>query len=292
MSYKAKYTSLAWSDALTAAIYFDRVIPTNIPDVTMRGPDDPVYYEVLKEILPETLVDPSTKTGLSQSIITYVAYFYLTFPAAGGVYSLAGGETLEQRRDSRMPEFLKAFGALVESSRMNDFSVYGAPLSVPQETDSADPCLILSNLDLIDTTKLSWRQVLELRRDVDAVERLRNLRRMVYKDYSGKSEAYIREDLEFRISEYESATRLWGLPLQKGVLEIAMTGDALMAMGAATALTLFGAPIAAAAAAGGAIAIGKAALAIAQRKRDIDLERRRNPVAYLVKLQQMAGDVA
>jgi hypothetical protein len=123
------------------------------------------------------------------------------------------------------------------------------------------------------------------------VERLRNLRRAVYKDYTGKPEAYIREDIEFRIAEYEAATRLWSLPLQTGMLEIAMTGEALTAAGAAIALALFGAPIAAAAAAGGAIAVGKAAVSIARRKRDIELERKRNPMAYLVKLRRLTdGD--
>lgn len=144
----------------------------------------------------------------------------------------------------------------------------------------------LSNLDAVDAAKLSWRHILELRRDGDSIKRLRNLRRAVYKDYSAKPAAYIKEDIEFRISEYEDAIRFWNLPTQKGALEIAMTGEALAAVGAAVALALVRAPLVAAAAAGRAIAVGKVALSIAARKREIELERRRNSMAYLFKLRQ------
>ena len=290
MTYKSKHTALAWADARTAAVYFDHVIPVNIPDTSRVDTDDPIYYEVLKSLLPHALLDPAAKIGLADPVISYVAYFTLTFPETAGVTTLAGGESLEQRAASNMPQLLDAFGRLVSSSGVADFAVYGEPLSSVVPDAPSDPCLVLSNLQLVDTSKLTWRQIIELRKDEDSVERLRNLRRAVYKDYAGKPESYIREDIEFRISDYEAATKLWSLPLQKGILEIAMTGEALTAVGAAVALTLFGAPIAAAAAAGGAIAVGKAALSFAQRKRDIELERRRNPMAYLVRLRKDASD--
>lgn len=292
MSYKSTYTALAWSDARSAALYFDRVIPVNIPDAYRVDGDDPVYYEVLKNMLPETLLDSSAKIGLAAPVVSYVSYFLLAFPQAAGVTSLSGGESLERRAASTMPNLLDAFGQVVANCGVNDFAIYGEPLSPTASSAGSDPCLVLSNLNLVDTSKLTWRQVIELRKDSDSVERLRNLRRAVYKDYSGKSEAYIKEDIEFRISEYETATQFWNLPLQKGVLEIAMTGEALAAVGAAVALALFGAPLVAAAAAGGAIAVGKAALSIAQRKRDIELERKRNPMAYLVKLRGVAESAA
>lgn len=291
MAYQSRYTALAWDDAMTAAVYFDRVIPAHIPDTYAVGGEDPIYYRVLQEILPETLLDASAKIGVAKPVTSYVAQFLVTFPQAAGVKELSDGETLDQRRERQMPEFVNAFANLVQSSGVSDIALYGVPLSSSggDASAAANPSLILSNLDLVDTKKLTWNQVIELRKDQDAVEKLRNLRRMVYKDYSGKSEAYIREDIEQRLYEYEQATKLWGFPLQKGVLEIAMTGEALTAVGAVVALTLFGAPVAAAAAAGGAIAVGKAALAIANRKRDIEIERRKNPMAYLVRLKQLGA---
>ena len=286
MTFKSTHTALAWSDSRTAALYFDRVIPVNIPDTYRADAEDPIYYEVLKSLLPEALLEPHAKTGLAGPVMSYVAYFLVAFPQAAGVASLPSGETLEQRAASTMPKLLDAFGNLVSSSGVRDFAVYGEPLSQATPDESSDPALILSNLDVVDATKLSWRHILELRRDEDSLERLRNLRRAVYKDYSGKPAAYIKEDIEFRISQYEDAIKFWNLPTQKGALEIAMTGDALGAVGAAVALGLFGVPLAAAAAAGGAIAVGKVALSIASRKREIELERQRNPMAYLFKLRQ------
>lgn len=286
MVYKSTHTALAWSDSRTAALYFDRVLPVNIPDTYRTDTEDPIYYEVLKRLVPEALLDPHSRTGLASPVVSYVSQYLITFPEAAGVTSLSSGETLEQRAASTTPKLLDAFGQLVSSSGVRDFAVYGEHLDSVKPDENSDPALVLSGLNLVDATKLSWRHILELREDQDSVERLRNLRRAVYKDYSGKPEAYIKDDIEFRISEYEAATKFWNLPTQKGVLEIAMTGEALAAVGAAVALALFGAPIAAAAAAGGAIAVGKAALSIAARKREIELERRRNPMAYLVKLRR------
>lgn len=290
MTYKSRHTALAWTDARTAALYFDRVLPVHVPDVYRVDADDPIYYEVLKNLLPENLLDSSAKTGLADPVVNYVTNFLITFPQAAGANSLADGESFEERASRSLPGLRNAFGNLVARSGVDDFAVYGEPLSAPTQSAASDPCLILANLNLVDASKLSWRLILELRKDEDTVERLRNLRRTVYKDYSGKPEAFIKEDIQDRISEYEAATKFWNLPLQKGVLEIAMTGEALTAVGSAIALALFGAPIAAAAAAGGAIAVGKAALSIAQRKREIELERRRNPMAYLVKLQNKLDD--
>jgi len=285
MKHKAMHTALAWSDAITAALYFDRVIPANIPDTDGRDGADPAYYEVLQNLLPDSLRDPAAKIGIAPPMVDYVAHFLITFPQAVGIDVLPAGETLEEREKERLPLLLDSFGALLRHAREPDVAVFGVSLAPAVTDDESDPCLVLSNLDLVDTTRLSWKHVLELRKDRDAMERLRNLRRMVYKDYAGKPESFIREDIEFRMAEYEATTKMWGLPLQKGVLEIAMTGEALTAVGAAVALTLFGAPIAAAAAAGGMVAIGKAALAIAQRKREVELERKRNPMAYLVTLK-------
>jgi hypothetical protein len=288
MQYQSTHTCLAWTDALTAAVYFDRVIPASIPDTYPVATADPIYFEVLQQLLPESLLDPGAKTGVAHPVIQYVTHFLMTFPQAAGVRELREGETLEDRQQSGMPGLLSAFSNLVQQSAVADIALYGIPTKPGSQAADGDPALVLSNLDLVDTSRLSWRQVIELRKDSDSVERLRNLRRMVYRDYAGKPEAYIREDIEQRLSEYEAAARLWGFPLKKGLLEIAMTGDALAAAGAGIALTLFGAPIAVVAAAGGAIAVGKAALTIAQRKHDIELERKRTPMAYLVKLKQLA----
>ena len=289
MSYKTTFTALAWTDARTAALYFDWVLPVLPTDASGVDAEDPVFYEVLRNLLPQTLLESGHASGIADPVRRYVAAFLKAFPETLGVISLGGGEPMATRANSRRLEVLRAFGALVASSGVDDFAVYGEPLSaLPQTTDS-DPCLVLSNLNLVDTAALTWRQILEIRKDRESVEQLRNLRRAVFKDYSGRPESYIREDLEARISEYETVTKLWNLPLKKGVLEIAMTGEALTAAGTVLALTLFGAPVEAAAAAGGAIVVGKAALAFALRKREIELERRRNPMAYLVKLRNECG---
>jgi len=61
-------------------------------------------------------------------------------------------------------------------------SLWGMPLSAVPAPEASDTALVLANLQLVDVSRVGWRQILELRKDEDATRQLRNLRRTVYKD--------------------------------------------------------------------------------------------------------------
>jgi hypothetical protein len=285
MKFQSENTALAWSDAKSAALYFDRVFPVRIEELQYLDEKDPIFYKTLQKLLPESLTNSKTPTGLAEAVTHYVADYFYIFPEAFGVANPAASV---EDRERHVPEMTTSFSKLLQASGVTDFAVYGEKLIPVSGTSNADPCLILSELSLIDTNRLSWRHVLEFREDVDSVAKLRRLRRFIYETYDGKPESFIKEDIEERIEKYNETTRLWGFPLAKGLLEISLTGEVAAAVGAVLGMVVFGAPLAVAAAAGGTIAIGKAALTVAQRKREIELEKERNPVAYIAAIRSRA----
>lgn len=292
MDYHSEYTALAWRDAKSAALYFDKVIPADFADLRRFDRDDPIYYKILQDLLPPHLLAVPTAghvTGLHDAMIHYVSNYLMTFPATVGITKLPN-ETLEERAHRNMDTLVSAFEQLVVASQVKDLSIYGASLDQASAAGGGEPCLILADLALVDTSKISWRHLLEFRRDKVSVKKLHELRRFVYAEYDGKSRDFIAEDIAARIERYQDATRLWGFPLMKGLLKIALTTEGGAAMGAAVATVVFGVPLAAAAAAGIAATLGSATLAVAVRQREVDLAKKENPIAYLMEAKGLEKD--
>lgn len=291
MKFESESTALAWSNAKNAALYFDHIIPANLVDLRRTAADDPIYYVILQKLLPPALVatsKPGNVTGLADIVTTYVAHYLMTFPEAVGIKQLKSGQSLEERAREQLPQMLDAFIQLVRTSQVRDFAIYGERLLRPDTSGESDPCLILSELSVVNTDDLSWQHLLEFREDKETVKKLRRLRRFVYSSYQGKALSFVKEDIEERIEQYNEATRVWGFPLVKGLLEIALTGQVAAAFGAVLGSAMFGVPLEAAAAVGASFTVGKGVLSIAQRKREVGIERERNPVAYLVEAQSLA----
>lgn len=272
MDYSKTSIAIAFSDWKGAALYFDDVILVSGPDEEIRS-------------------DPT----LEREVINATNVFYPKLRWSHRVGPDFGFHARDHEGEPFLDPILhpKQYKLVVQtfvpfartgSARSPTASLWGSPL-LSGLNEGADAAVVLGNLQLVDPSRISWRQILEMRKDEAAMKQLRKLRRTVLKDYGGKPEAYIRDDIETRVEEYRLATKVWALPLGTGVLEIAMTGEVLTTFGAAVSLACFGAPISAVAAAGGCIAIGKTALAFAKRKREIELEALCNPMAYVVRLQ-------
>ena len=77
MDYDSAPTALAWSDARTAALYFDRVIPADLVDLNRFDKNDPITYEVLRSLLPPSLLQPPSRadvTGLAEPVTADAAH--------------------------------------------------------------------------------------------------------------------------------------------------------------------------------------------------------------------------
>lgn len=164
-------------------------------------------------------------------------------------------------------------------------------MPVPPTPDAvesqSDPVLTIANLRLVDASRASWDQITEIRKDRNAVRKLRRLRAFARGAYVGKSQAFIRDDLLSRVADYEEEASRQGLHLVDAAYSVISDSPALLAVMAA-ALALSPSAVSGAIVAGGAAAaqLGKVVVRIAKASAD----RRRSLVlhdaAYIVHLQR------
>lgn len=271
MQYVSDQIAIAWGDYKGAALYFDYVIPA-------LGPHPIDLPEAVRAVLlPRELdleIDNIHEDEESKNYWEEArdkSFGDGAVPWAGLWYT-----------DPGLAAQLQKFSS---SKSLDSFSVYGAKFR-QGDSRSDDLGLLLSGIDLIDTSKVSWDQILEFRKDVGSVQKIRRLRRLIYMEYLDKPPDLIRDELEDRINQYKEATKLWGFETGSGLFQIVLTAEALIGV-AALGSALFGAPLALASV-GGVAALGQCMLEITRRKSAIKLEQKRNPVAYLAELDKNA----
>jgi len=289
MTYRSHSVALAWRDAKDAALFFEKVIPAQIHEMHRYAKDDPIYYSVLQDLLPSSLLEPAASgrvTGLARPVTEYIAHYYVTFPELIGIEELPHGETFEDRTRNNQAALVEAFTKYVESANLAGFSIFGDRLLESDNDSMSEPSLVLSGLELVDTSRLSWKHLLEFRKDKDAMRKLSQLRRFVYDNYQGKSKDYISEELERKIQEYGEVSKFWDFPTRASLYTIALSGGSAVAIADALGIAFFGTPIGTAIT-GASAAIGTAAIAVEKRRREVNLQRDSHAVAYLVEAQML-----
>ncbi len=109
---------------------------------------------------------------------------------------------------------------------------------------SDDVTITLCNLELVDTSKASWEQVLEIRRDVESIRKLRNLRLFIYANYSDKPKSFIEDDLGRRCDDYRQACHDHALQTCLSALSATFSAKNLMAsVAAGISAAFFGSPL-------------------------------------------------
>lgn len=167
----------------------------------------------------------------------------------------------------------------------SEASYKGATLSVPGEKQAFEITLV--QVPVIDTSNLTWDQVLDVRSDKDFTRKARRFRLFFAENYTGKTAAYIRDSLAERVDEYEEACKRHGVKLVLSTISELLESKSLLgSLGLATAAILTGNPIVAstAALAGAAIELGKVVVRFADQKLDIDTKEV-GEVALLVDIK-------
>jgi hypothetical protein len=152
-----------------------------------------------------------------------------------------------------------------------------------------DITLTIGNIDLVDTSKASWEQIIELRDDQEARRRLRNLRLFLHENYKGRSRAFIEDDLCKRLDEYKATCKDWGFETKTSTISAVLDSKNLrMTMAAAAGAVVFGKPIVAGASvlAGAAIEIGNIVLTIAKQKHAFQKLKRNHHLAYIIEAKE------
>jgi hypothetical protein len=284
MDYRRHTFAAAFHDAKSAALYFDYVLPVEFAEV-MTDKGHLKYYDILRELLPKDLLDTSTPTGLRKEMIDCVTSYILMFPDQFTDVKIDD----TKRHDLFEKGFPKLLATLSQLVSLSHNAVTDVMLGVSDLQDPLEgkgtPSLILSELQLIDTEKVSWPQIVEFRKDEQARDALTRLRLFVYQQYDGKPREFIEEDLGERIRQYEATARSWGFTTKTAALKAIIGSKTTLAVLGATVSTLFGVPLAAifaSAAVGVALDIAGISVAVTEKVHDKKIFDDTSSVAYLV----------
>lgn len=290
---------VCFKDLKTAALYFDRVVPVAFRQMSGTGSDivtsfpEPIPAAALVDIVFDRA--PSTRDE----------HYTLFGQVVDGWGDFAN--RVQRYRTRRFNSSLHdAYEDLHEAYLRNaaieglgpvrhHFSEFAVSLGVrasavlipsSASADGADddPIVRVAGLGLVDTSRASWEQILELRRDSKSRVQLQRLRSFLTEQYSGKSLAFVEDDLAQRISQYEDARRKHGFELVTGSISALLDASNLQAATAASlAAAIIGGPWLGASAAT-LIEVGKASLEFAKRRRTMVDWQSNHELAYIVEL--------
>lgn len=289
--YKSEPLALAWKDAKDAALFFDKVLPADLKELNPLNNNDLDYDDILDDILPNEYLRPRSKdnlSGLNDCFLEYLGLYFACNPEVVG-FEFPDSESYQAHKKAKKeaePILLEAFETCISHSKVKNFDIVGTQLHKSDDPILVEPSLILSSLDLIDSSKITWEKLIEFRKDKDSKEKLRQLRRFVYDSLSSKSSDYIREDIERRMAEYKEVTRFWDFPTRKSVYKIGLTSSAATVVADTLGVALFGAPLATIVA-GASTTIGGAAIALESRRREIEIVKSHNPISYLIEAERL-----
>lgn len=292
--YRPSSTVLCFENFKEADLYFDRVLPLNMG--RMRG-DSTVgdilvgYPEEVPSAALSHLIDGIEGNTVTYSHATRIMeftanrwvefanevepYVRLWSPDPGHLND-DDVRTKYRKQEayfadaaiSGIAPIREAFHRYAKGIGFDRFSV-AVPSATGTGGSQCDPSITLSKLNLVDTSRAEWRQIIELRKDIESHRKLAKLRLFIHKNYADCSFAHIEDDLSQRIEEYERVTKKFGLKTTLSSLSMLLDIKALQASaGAGLVAGLFGGPLVGLSAAA-AIEIGKIAVNIAEKHHDL-----------------------
>jgi hypothetical protein len=150
--------------------------------------------------------------------------------------------------------------------------------------------LKIAGMELVDTSRAEWRQILDFRNDTDSQEKLRNFRLFFFDNYRDKPTSYIRDDIERKIYEHKKACKKHDLKTITSSLSILCNSKSLaVVVSLVTVCGLMGLPFDAltpALLAEATIEIGKIAINVAEKRADINEISDSHPLAYVISARK------
>ena len=156
---------------------------------------------------------------------------------------------------------------------------------------SDDVTLTLSNIQLIDTSKISWEQIYEIRKDPHATRNLRNLKLFIYSNYSDKPKSFIEDDIIRRIDDYHKTCKDYGLQLSLSALSTTLNSKNILASVAAGISTAFLCGPLVGIGAAVVIEIGNLTIEIAKGYQAFTKLKNDHPLAYIIDVKKKANQI-
>jgi len=141
-----------------------------------------------------------------------------------------------------------------------------------------------SQIRVVDTTKVTLPQIMEFRKDKEAMSKMRNFRLFAYQQFSGKDKVFIEDDIQKRLSDYYDTLNACGFETTYKTLSFLFESKFLMGAFATSAVSLLmgnGQLAAEAFSAGTILELGKLSLEFAKHKNELEKICRENPISYI-----------
>lgn len=283
-----------------AALYFKYVLPVCpyllLPDL---GDEDlgknldilASWIEIYRNLLPPEFHGFDNRFGLTDEAFVPVSPCVETYKEmlfCDGKLDLDFDRVTPKKWKESLEAAALSAMALARKGGFNTANLMIAPLGPDQKFDpeKTDPSITLANLRLVDTSRLSWEKLLELRKDKDAVSRLRDLRLFFRTNYEGQERNFIVDDLARLVDEYERSVKTWDLDTRDEVLGVVFSPESIMAKSVAfLGSILSGEPLASILSATAAVScdLGRISLKIGKMRRQAVEMKFKNPVSYIVE---------
>ena len=158
-----------------------------------------------------------------------------------------------------------------------------------QEGDMDVILMAMGNLKIVDEEKITWEQVLELRKDKESKAKYKRFLHWLNKEMLGKSQAFIEDEIAIKLEDYESALNKHGIKTVLGTIEEVLDGKYIFEASAAIGgFSLAGHPILGFLT-GAGIFVGKVGLKLAQISLDLnDIEKGMNSdIAWVYEAKKL-----
>lgn len=142
----------------------------------------------------------------------------------------------------------------------------------------------LIDLQLIDVSRASWNQIIELRNDPKSTKKLHNFRLFMNKNYSGKPLSFIEDDLGRLEDEYQDTCKKFGFERRTSTISLILSSKSFLALGGASVVSLLsGEPLVASIAALSATTVefAKIKLHLVQHKFSFERFQNDHQIAFL-----------
>lgn len=298
MTYASAQNAVCFEGLKTAALYFDSVIPISFSSMHGRGKGNDVLFKLPEDVPGEVLVhlifgvtptsSPEKWTYLGRYIDSWDAFIKAIHPVRKrfannyeDVKEIYLNDTSIGDQSSVRNEFRKLSTALGKSYATvvlpnEDSSPYGSPYAA----------LGLSGVPLVDASRASWEQILELRKDPDARAKLRNLRLFFHSNYQGKPTSFIVDDLGRRLEEYSATRKRLGFESVTGCISSLLDAKSLQAAAATGIAAAFVGGSLAALSSAVFVELGSVALEFSRRRFAIQEFENAHNLAYLIETRK------
>ena len=183
------------------------------------------------------------------------------------------------------------------SNLVTDFQLQNTPIDCSPffgglaKDEPPTDSLFVPHVSVIDSSKLTLSQIMEFRKDKETMNKMRKFRLFAYEQYKGKEKAYIEDDIQKKLADYNAAVKSCGFETTYKTLSFLFESKMIIGTFATCAVSLLmgNAQLAREAFATGAvIELGKLSLEYAKQRHALKRICLENPISYIAEAKQIS----